>query len=82
MVEEFVEPDADDGDFRAQVSDGQCIVELLKLFRGKLFGVEAVLAGVLVAGLTATLALGIFVLIATEVVEGAFGGFFGDSESV
>ena len=40
------------------------------------------LAGVLVAGLTATLALGIFVLIATEVVEGAFGGFFGDSESV
>ena len=45
-----------------------------------MFGVEAVLACVLIAGLAAALTL--FVLIAAEVVEGALGGFLGDSEAV
>ena len=40
------------------------------------------LAGVLVAGLAAALAIGLFVLIAAEVVEGSLGGFFGVRESV
>ena len=40
------------------------------------------LAGVLVAGLGAALTLGLFVLIAAEVVEGALRGFFGDSQFV
>ena len=47
-----------------------------------MFGVEAVLAGVLVAGLGAALGLGLFVLIAAEVIEGSLGGFFGAWESV
>ena len=40
------------------------------------------LAGVLVAGLGAALTLGLFVLIAAEVVEGSLRGFFGDSQFV
>ena len=51
------------------------LFELLHLLEWEVFGVEAVLAGVLVAGLAAAFALGRFVLvalfffIATEIVE-------------
>ena len=50
-----------------QAADEQGVIEILQLFGGKVLGVEAVLAGVLVAGLGAALAL------AGDVVEGALG---------
>ena len=69
MVEEEVELEAGDGYLRGQVSDFQGFIELLKLFRGEVFGVEAVLTGVMVAGLAAVLAL--------DVVERTLRRIFG-----
>ena len=65
--EEGVEFDAEEGNFLVQAADEQGVIEILQLFGGKVLGIEAVLAGVLVAGLGAALAL------AGDVVEGALG---------
>ena len=65
--EEGVEFDAEEGNFLVQAADVQGVVEILKLFGGKVLGVEAVLAGVLVAGLAAALTL------AGDIVEGTLG---------
>ena len=65
--EKGVEFDAEEGNFLVQAADEQGVIEILQLFGGKVLGIEAVLAGVLVAGLGAALAL------AGDVVEGALG---------
>ena len=65
--EKGVEFDAEEGNFLVQAADEQGVIEILQLFGGKVLGIEAVLAGVLVAGLGAALA------IAGDVVEGALG---------
>ena len=83
IVEEGVELDAEMAISGARSLRSLAFSRLLKLFRGEVFGVEAVLAGVLVAGLAAGLEFRLFVtFVAAEVVEGALGGFFGDSDAV
>ncbi len=86
VVEEGVELDPEEGDFPGEVFEVIGVFENLKLFGSEMLGVEAVLVGVLVAGLAAGLAFRLFVttdlFITTEVVGGALGGFFGSWEAV
>ena len=58
IVEKGLEPDSQEGYFMRHVLDLQGGFEFLKLFRGHALGVEAVLAGVMIAGLASGLALG------------------------
>ena len=61
IVQEGVKPNSEKGDFRGQVFEVIGVFENLKLFGSEVPGVEAVLAGVLVAGLGAALTLRFFV---------------------
>ncbi len=86
VFQQGVELDAKEFDFRVEALVVVDLFELLHLLRGEVLGVEAVLAGVLFAGLAAALALvgfvHVFLLFGGEVVERAFGGFLGDAEGV
>ena len=79
VIQDGVEPDAQEGDLRVESLVVVRLFELLHLLRSEVLGIEAVLSGVLVAGLAAGLSLGLFfhvlVLLTAEIVEGAFGGF-------
>ena len=58
VLEQFIEPDADDGNLRGKISNSKGVVVFLEQPCREMLGVEAVLAGVLVAGLAARLTPG------------------------
>ena len=75
VFEEVVELDAEEGDLWTQVSEAASFFELLRLFRGQVSGVEAVLSGVLVSEGRAALFLGFLFVIDAEAVQGSFLGY-------